>query len=329
MHSSFRSWLLLAVGLGLGLGVFAFVLFGELPAGFFLLVLLPGAGRRTSTLSGVPLRWVAAGGDVEARGPLNKGRFGLPPLLRCGAVNLHPAGHGGEGMKRNGAICCGFGVGAGRWTSGAFGRACCWPERIFPVVELLWLEPKTMRESAGPSLNKALLICRFAAGAQRLTLPSAGRGDKGEGGCEVAGYCVANLRQGSPEAAPRRSSMAAHRRLPSLMVERRPLHPFFVGYGFFRPATDGDMQPPGRCAISEALWLWCSWLPVPHPKWFVPGGGVLGCAILVRCSGDGAGPDCVPKSISRVFGAICMGLLVIFKFLWSSMYSATAMNISF
>ena len=123
--------------------------------------------------------------------------------------------------------------------------------------------------------------------------------------------------------------MVAFRRLPSQMVEWRPLHPFFVGYGILLPATDGDLQPPGRCAISEALWLWCSWLPVLHPQWFVPGGGVLDCAILVCGSGVGAGPDCIPNFSYRVLGANCKGLSVIFLLLWSFMYFATAMNISF
>ena len=123
--------------------------------------------------------------------------------------------------------------------------------------------------------------------------------------------------------------MAALRRLPSQMVEGRPLQPFFIGYGFFRPTMDGVKQPPGRGAIAEALWLWCSWLPVPHPKWFVPGGDALGCAILDCGSGVGAGPDYVPKRSFRALGANCKDLFVISNLLWSSMYFATAMNISF
>ena len=109
--------------------------------------------------------------------------------------------------------------------------------------------------------------------------------------------------------------MAAHSRLPSQIVERRLLQPFFVGYGILRPVSDGDMQPPGRRAISEALWLWCSWLPVPITKWFVPDDGVLGCAEFFGCGGNGAGPDCVFQFRSRVLYAKCMDLCVISCFL--------------
>ena len=44
----------------------------------------------------------------------------------------------------------------------------------------------------------------------------------------------------------------------------------FIGFGYLRPAIDGDYRPHGRRAKLEALWLCCCWLPVPHPKWFRP-----------------------------------------------------------
>lgn len=141
--------------------------------------------------------------------------------------------------------------------------------------------------------------------------------------------CLLDLRQGCAVEALRRLSMAALCWLPSQMVGRRLLQPFFVGDGSLRLATNGDNQPPGHDANAEALRLWCSWLPVLHPKWCVPGGDALGCAILVCSSGDGAGPDCIPNFSFRVLGANCKDLFVISSFLWSFLYFATAMNICF
>jgi hypothetical protein len=43
-----------------------------------------------------------------------------------------------------------------------------------------------------------------------------------------------------------------------------------VGEGFFRPVSDGCLQPLGFHATSEALRLQCSRLPPHCPKWFRP-----------------------------------------------------------
>ena len=145
------------------------------------------------------------------------------------------------------------------------------------------------------------------------------------GGREGGLVGVGDLQLGSMEAAPGSVSMAVDLRLPLNMVERRPLPPLASA-----SATSGRRFK----VMLNLLAFVPSWRPFSSaaagsryltPSGFIPSGDVLGGDELLRCGGDGAGPDSTSPSF-RVRSANCLNLLVIFYFLWSSLYNATVIN---
>ena len=176
--------------------------------------------------------------------------------------------------------------------------------------------------------NKLDGFCRSSCGGSATFLPLAGRGGEGvEDACAAAGF---GRRLRSLEAAPGSESMAVDLWPPSLMVEGRllPPSPPVTALSGRRQTVNINLQ-----AVVPIWRPFCSGAVGSRrlaPSGLVPGGVASGCAVACRCGGDGAGPDGFSFSSSRVRGANCLDLAVIFNFLESFMYGgAAAINISF
>jgi hypothetical protein len=89
----------------------------------------------------------------------------------------------------------------------------------------------------------------------------------------------------------------------------------YVGVGFFRPTVAGEDQPPGFYAEKEPFSTSGVISQFLAPSGSVPGGMVLGYAVLQRCGDNGARPDGFSNVIFRVLYAKCLDLIVISLFL--------------
>jgi hypothetical protein len=77
--------------------------------------------------------------------------------------------------------------------------------------------------------------------------------------------------------------------------------------------TDGVEEPLGCYAKKEAPGTAGSRCPIPSG--IIPDDEVVGCAVMQRFGGEGAGPDGVSLSIFRVFSAKSVNLIVFSYFL--------------
>ena len=186
-----------------------------------------------------------------------------------------------------------------------------------------------MQSTPATSFNKALKLCGSGGRGERMEGPSGSRqGGEQEDGLSLLICWLPAWRQGSFEAAPGSTSMAAQHRLLCTMVEWRSLPPSSSAT-VLRLAFAGAHQPPCCYACLEALSASAAvGSRRPPPSGLVPGGGASGSG-EVRRGGDGAGPDGVSSSSFRVQCANCRDLVVISIFLKSLLCNAIAMNTSF
>lgn len=202
---------------------------------------------------------------------------------------------------------------------------------VFPfssLTVLRWEEPgEPMRGDAKISVNKAVLCRSRVHGGGFKSSLLARRGDEDDGDLYAPASRRLDLQQGSMCASLGRFLTAA---VPSSFtkVEGRPLLPralVTVGSSSRRHQVLINHQvamPLRRPSVFGAA---CSRLLVPSG--LVPGDVEVGCA-QPCCGGEGAGPDCFSNSSSRVPGANCKGLVVIFGFLEAILVSciSTAYN---
>lgn len=199
------------------------------------------------------------------------------------------------------------------------------------VAVLRRLETRTARQlAAGSSTNKVTFLCKFGVATQGMEIPSSGHGDLEDVDRHGSCCCSSILQQGSSEAAPGSASMAAFLRLPSKMVKGRPLPPSSSATVLSgrRLKAKNNLQaamPRWRPLCSGTVSSRCF-----APSGSIPGGGAFGCAVVLRRGGEGAGPDGVSRSRSRVLCLYCQDLFVISTFNGPScICCATALNESF
>jgi hypothetical protein len=171
----------------------------------------------------------------------------------------------------------------------------------------------TMQGSGRSFINKlAGPVGSATFGGRSKTFFSTCRGD------EVIGVFPSlidwrlDLHQGSVEAAPGSAFSAVFLRLPTILVEGRPLPPSStatVSSGW-RLQVKINLQaviPKWRPLCTGSVGSRCL-----SPSGHVPGGELLDCAVMCSSGGVGAGPDCFSFLSSRVLSIKRLDLSVIF-----------------
>jgi hypothetical protein len=185
---------------------------------------------------------------------------------------------------------------------------------FFLVVVLQWLETLAARWiAASYSINKAALG-RSAHGSHFPPLCFSVRGDSEKMELVKVFCSAADLQQGSLEAPIGRASAAAPSLLPLLMVEGRPLPPSSSATALFGRSLQVILNlqavvPYRRPCCSSSAGSRCV-----ESSGIVPDVDVVGRAVALRQSGEGAGPDGFSQFTFRVLSAKCKDWSVIFSF---------------
>jgi hypothetical protein len=182
---------------------------------------------------------------------------------------------------------------------------------FFLAVVLQWLETQAARWiAASYSINKVALG-RSAHGSHFPPLCFSVRGDSEKMELVKVFCSAADLQQGSWEAPIGRASTAAPSLLPLLMVEGRPLPPSSSATALSGRRLQLILNLQAVVPYRRPC---CSSSRCVESSGIVPDVDVVGRAVALRQSGEGAGPDGFSQFTFRVLSAKCKDWSVIFSF---------------
>ena len=193
---------------------------------------------------------------------------------------------------------------------------------------LQWMEAKNCITNSATSSIRSV-NCDFSGGGVILGLiPATRLGDENKENPRICIFLLLDLHQGRSSTSPGSFFTAAFLSSSFKMVERRLPPPSSSATAFsgrrFKDSFNllavlPFWRPFSFDVVGSHLFV---------PSGFVPGDAEVDSIKLCSChTGEGAGPNCVPHFLSRVFYANCKGLVSISIFFQALSVSCTSVDL--